>query len=62
MSLDKERAKKNLKEILEGIAGDIDTTLLHEYYRLFKKEIPFFKRSWAAAWLFMYYNKMNLPV
>ena len=61
MSLDKERAKRNLNEILDRMLNDADTAQLHEYYKLFKKEIPLFKRSWAAAWLFKYYNEKESP-
>jgi len=61
MSLDKERARKNLNEILDRMQNDSDTAQLHEYYTLFKKEISLFKRSWAAAWLFKYYNEKESP-
>jgi len=55
MELDKEKAGKKLKDILDRM-NDTDALALHEYYKLYKKEIPFFKRSWAAAWLFMHYD------
>ena len=61
MPFDKEKAKRNLKEIKEKFNADTDISLLHEYYKLYKKEISFFKRSWAAAWLFMYYDKRETP-
>jgi len=61
MPFDKEKAKRNLKEILEKFNSDTDITLLHEYYKLYKKEVSLFKRSWAAAWLFMYYDKRETP-
>jgi len=57
MPLDKEKARINLKEILDQMEKNTDAALLHEYYKLYKKEIPFFKRSFAAAWLFMNYNE-----
>ena len=60
-SLNKEKAKKNLAEILDRIHSDTDPALLSEYYKLYKKEISFFRRSWAAAWLFMYYDKREAP-
>ena len=60
MPLDKEKAGKNLNEIINRMK-DTDTTLLHEYYKLFKKEVSLFKRSWAAAWLFMYYDGKEVP-
>jgi len=61
MPLDKEKARVNLKEILDRMQNSADATLLHEYYKLFKKEIPFFKRSYAAAWLFMNYDEKEAP-
>jgi len=59
--LDKDKAKENLKEILDRMQNNTDSALLHEYYRLFKKEIPFFKRSYAAAWLFMNFDEKEIP-
>jgi hypothetical protein len=61
MPFDKEKAKRNLKEIQEKFNSDTDISLLHEYYKLYKKEISLFKRSWAAAWLFMYYDRRETP-
>ena len=59
--LDKEKAKKNLKTILDKMYDDSNLSLLHEYNKLYKKEISIFKRSWAAAWLFMYYDQRETP-
>jgi len=59
--LDKEKAERNLKEILEKMNNSADIAQLHEYYKLYKKEVSFFKRSWAAAWLFMYYDSKENP-
>jgi RNA recognition motif-containing protein len=61
MKLDKEKAVKNLKVILEKALTEADLELLGEYRRLFKKEISLFRRSWAAAWLFMYYDRKEFP-
>ena len=61
MPLDKEKARKNLKEILDRMEKNTDAALLHEYYKLFKQEIPFFKRSFAAAWLFMIFDDKESP-
>jgi len=61
MPLDKEKASKNLKDIIEKMHEVTDTALLHEYYKIYKKEISFFRRSWAAAWLFMYYDGKEIP-
>jgi hypothetical protein len=61
MPFDKEKAKRNIEGILEKFNADTDITLLHEYHKLYKKEVSLFKRSWAAAWLFMYYDKRETP-
>ena len=59
--MDKEKAKRNLKEILDKIHIDTDIKELEEYQKMYKKEISLFKRSWTAAWLFMYYDKRETP-
>jgi len=59
--LDKEKAKRNLEVILEKIHSDIDIAQLQEYHKLYKKEVSFFRRSWAAAWLLMYYDQRETP-
>jgi hypothetical protein len=61
LQLDKEKAKNNLKVIMDKIHGDTDLVQLSEYRKLFKKEISLFRRSWAAAWLFMYYDQRETP-
>jgi len=61
MPLDKEKARINIKEILDRMEKNTDAALLHEYYKLFKKEVPLFKRSFAAAWLFMNYDEKAPP-
>ena len=61
MIFDKEKAKRNLETILEKIYNDSDILTLKEYHKLYKKEISLFRRSWAAAWLFMYYDKHETP-
>jgi hypothetical protein len=61
MPFDKEKARRNLKEILDKMQNDTDTASFLEYFKLYKKEISFFKRSWAAAWLFMYYDGKEIP-
>jgi hypothetical protein len=61
MPFDKEKAKRNMEGILEKINTDTDIALLHEYHKLYKKEVSLFRRSWAAAWLFMYYDKRETP-
>ncbi|MCL2721603.1 MAG: DbpA RNA binding domain-containing protein [Treponema sp.] len=61
MSIDKNKAIGNLKEIQEKMYSDTDISIFREYHKLYRKEISFFKRSWAAAWLFMYYDKRETP-
>lgn len=58
---DNEKAKKNIEVILEKMRKDTDLSLLKEYRGLFKKEISFFSRGWASAWLLMYYDKRETP-
>ena len=59
--MDKEKAKRNLEGILEKVHSETDIALLHEYHKLYKKEVSLFRRSWAAAWLLMYYDKRETP-
>jgi hypothetical protein len=61
MPFDKDKAKRNLEGILEKFSTETNITLLHEYHKLYKKEVSLFKRSWAAAWLLMYYDKREMP-
>jgi len=61
MPFDKDKARKNLKEILKRMQNDTDAKQLHEYFKIFKKEISFFRRSLAAAYLFMYYDGKEIP-
>jgi len=62
MGLDKEKAKRNMEAVLEkAYSKDTDIFTLKEYYKLYKKEISLFKRSWTAAWLFMYYDQKETP-
>jgi len=60
--LDREKAKRNLETVLEKMHTDTDIKQLHEYHKLYKKEISLFRRSWAAAWLFMYYDNRETQV
>jgi hypothetical protein len=59
--LDVKKAKRNIEMVQEKMQNNTDILLLKEYHRLYKKEISLFKRSWAAAWLFMYYDKKENP-
>ena len=58
---DREKTKKNMKVILNTMYTDTDVSLLQEYRRIFKKEVSLFRRSWAAAWLLMYYDQRETP-
>ena len=60
-NLDIEKAKRNIEVIHEKMQSDADILLLKEYHKLYRKKISFFKRSWAAAWLFMYYDQKENP-
>jgi 3-phenylpropionate/cinnamic acid dioxygenase small subunit len=59
--LDREKAIANLSEIREKAYSNADPVLLSEYRKLFRKKFSFFRRSWAAAWLFMYYDQRETP-
>ena len=60
-NLDIEKAKRNIEVIREKMQSDTDILLLKEYHKLYRKKISFFRRSWAAAWLFMYYDQKENP-
>jgi RNA recognition motif-containing protein len=55
--IDKEKTKKNIALILDRVKTETDPHLLNEYRAFFKKGIPFFRRSWAAAYLLMYFDQ-----
>ncbi|MDR1868808.1 MAG: DbpA RNA binding domain-containing protein [Treponema sp.] len=59
--LDRDKASKNMKVILDKMYGSTDLSLLSEYRKIYKNEISLFRRSWAAAWLFMYYDQREAP-
>jgi hypothetical protein len=50
---EKEKAKKTIKLMLEKLKTEADPQLLSKYRSLFKKEVSFFRRSWAAAYLLL---------
>ncbi|MDR1444090.1 MAG: DbpA RNA binding domain-containing protein [Treponema sp.] len=56
-TVDAERVKQKVAFIQETIIREANPQLLNEYRLLFKKEIPFFRRSWAAAYLLMLYDQ-----
>ncbi|MDR0400660.1 MAG: DbpA RNA binding domain-containing protein [Treponema sp.] len=57
MAVDSKKIKQKIAVIREKIAAEADPSLLNEYRLLFKKEISFFRRSWAAAYLLMLYDQ-----
>lgn len=59
---DKEKAGNNLAVVTDKMRSETDPALLNEYRKLFKKNLSFFRRSWAAAWLLMYYDQKENPV
>ena len=52
-NIDREKTKKTIALVLENIMTEADPVLLEEYRSLFKKEVSFFRRSAAAAYLLM---------
>jgi hypothetical protein len=54
---DKEKIRKKISLMLEKVKTEADPQLLNEYRSLFKKEVSFFRRSWAAAYLLMFYDQ-----
>ena len=52
-SINKEKTKKTIAGILDKIRTEADPALLDQYLRLFRKEVSFFNRSKAAAYLLM---------
>lgn len=50
---DKDKTKKTIRLILEKLKTEVDPQLLSKYRSLFKKEVSFFRRSWAAAYLLL---------
>lgn len=58
--IDKEKAKKSIALILDRLKAEADLGELNEYRSVFKKEISLFRRSWAAAYLLMSFDKNSL--
>ncbi|GHT68300.1 RNA-binding protein [Spirochaetia bacterium] len=50
---DKERTEKKLNLLFEKFKTEADIPLVSEYRALFKKAVPFSRRSWMAAYLLM---------
>jgi RNA recognition motif-containing protein len=55
MPLDTEKTRKKIALILDALRDEPE--LIAEYGKIFRKEVPFFKRSWAAACFLMYCDK-----
>jgi hypothetical protein len=56
-NFDREKTRKKIGLVLENIKTKADPRLLDEYRALFKQEVSFFRRSWAAAYLLMLYDQ-----
>ena len=50
---DREKAQKTVALVYDKVKTEADLQLLEEYQRVFKKEVPLFHRSKAAAYLLM---------
>jgi hypothetical protein len=59
--IDKEKVKQNITLILDALNIGTDPQMLNEYRSILKKEIPFFRRSWAAAYMLMHFDQQNIP-
>ncbi|MDR0730559.1 MAG: DbpA RNA binding domain-containing protein [Treponema sp.] len=56
-TVDTERVKQKIASIRNKIHEEVNPQLLNEYRLLLKKEIPFFRRSWVAAYLLMLHDQ-----
>jgi hypothetical protein len=56
-NFDKEKTRKKIDLVLENIKSKADPQVLNKYRKLFKQEVSFFRRSWAAAYLLMLYDQ-----
>jgi hypothetical protein len=54
--IDIEKTKRSIALVLDKLKTDVDLDVLKEYREVFKKEVSFFTRSWAAAYLLMYFD------
>jgi hypothetical protein len=54
---DEEKVRKNLNAVMNKVRTEADAEFLAKYRSLFKKEVSFFSRSWAAAYLLMRYDQ-----
>jgi hypothetical protein len=53
LQFDQDRIIKRIRESLGKIYAEADPAVLNQYRSLIKKEVPFFKRSYLAAYLLM---------
>ncbi|MDR0670259.1 MAG: DbpA RNA binding domain-containing protein [Treponema sp.] len=56
-TVDTERVKQKIAAIRDKLQEEVNPLLLNEYRLLLKKEIPFFRRSWVAAYLLMLHDQ-----
>jgi hypothetical protein len=59
-SINEERIKKIIQEILEKIQSDVDPDLLTTYRSIVRKEVSFFRRSYFGAYLLMLLDQGGL--
>ena len=57
--INKEKVEKTVSALLEKMITEADPEELGEYRSFFKKRVPLFRRTWAAAYLLMLYDKDN---
>jgi RNA recognition motif-containing protein len=57
--IDSEKVEKSLARILEKVRTEADPQVLSVYRSLFKKKVSLFNRSWATAYLLMFYDQGN---
>ena len=55
--LDRENIENKVASILETVHSGADPVVLNEYRKIINKEVSFFRRSWVAAWLLMFYDQ-----
>jgi hypothetical protein len=56
-TFDRERVKQKIALVRDKISKEANPQLLNDYRLLFKKELSFFRRSWASAYLLMLYDQ-----
>ncbi|MDR2177153.1 MAG: DbpA RNA binding domain-containing protein [Treponema sp.] len=56
-TVDTEKVKRKIAFIQDKLREEANPQLLNEYRLLLKKGVPFFRRSWTAAYLLMLYDQ-----